>query len=398
MSLVFVLLGIALVVERLAKHALVVRFFARPPRPDTSTAKRISVLQPVVGGDPHLESVLERSLRARSRFERETLWLLDADDARAIELCRGIAARHPELRIELLVLPPPPERASPKMWKLLAGAERATGDVLCVLDDDTALTDGAFERVLPYLDDPGVGLAFGLPYYESFDNLWSSLVACFVNRNSLTTYVPHTFFVEPFTINGMFYVLKRSTYDAIGGFAGLEAWATDDFAVAQHVRKHGWELAQTELCHPIRTHVRSAAQYGRLLQRWFVFPRETLYRGLRARELAVVYLFAFAPAVGPLVFLAGALAAPSVALAWVFAAYVLHDLVLVAHLNATRLARATPVRWFPLVIAADLLLPFQVLFALVAPQRVNWRGNVMRIHRGGTFEYLRRADHREGAA
>ena len=392
-ALAFVVLGALLVVERVVKQILVARFFRRPPPPAGPEPELVSILQPVVSGDPALAAVLERSLRARSRFARETLWLADEDDPAAIALCTELAARHPAANARVLRLPAPPEGASPKMFKLLAGARAAKGDVLCVLDDDTALPDDAFELCLPYLAQPGVGLAFGLPYYESFGGFWSSLVACFVNRNALPTYVPHVAWVDPFTINGMFYVLTRSTYDALGGFEGLERWAADDFAVAQHVRKYGLKLAQTPLLHPIRTHVAGPRHYLRLLQRWFVFPRETLYRGLAWRELAVVYGLAFAPAVGPLVFLAGFALAPSAALALVFALYVLHDVVFVAQMNARWQRRAMPWSRLPLVLVADFLLPFQVLFALLAPQRIDWRGNLMRIHRGGTFEYLRRAEH-----
>src|SRR6185295_8725893 len=111
----------------------------------------------------------------------------------------------------------------------------------------------------------------------------------------------------------------------------------------------------------------------------------------------VVYLLAFAPAIGPLVFLAGALLAPSALLFAVFALYLSYDLFLFAQLNVAYLGRATPWRWLPVVLLADLLLPFQVLVALCSPQRVNWRGNVMQVERGGTFRYLRRAEHQAGA-
>ena len=87
-------------------------------------------------------------------------------------------------------MPPPGERDNPKMVKLIEGARLATGDVFCVLDDDTVLPDGGLEQCLPYVDDPGVGLAFGLPYYVNFSNLWSSLVSYFVDSHSLLTYMP----------------------------------------------------------------------------------------------------------------------------------------------------------------------------------------------------------------
>lgn len=391
MSLVCVIFGALLVLERAWKHALVVRFFrARPAEHTPPPARHVSILQPVVSGDPHLARVLEQTLTARSRHTFEVFWLVDDDDTEALALCRELALRHPEITTEIVLTPRPPERASPKMFKLVQAAPRARGDVLCVLDDDTALPDDAFDECLARLAEPGTGLAFGLPYYTSFENAWSSLVACFVNRNALPTYVPYTFWIEPFTINGMFYVLERATYERIGGFAGLEIYATDDFAVAKHVRAHGLRLAQTRVRHAIRTHVAGPRPYARLLQRWFVFPRETLYRGLAWRELAVVYGLAFAPAVAPLVLLAGLLAAPSTALAVVTALYVLVDLACFAHQDRTYLGGPTPLRAYPLVFVSGLLLPIQILVALVLPQRVNWRGNLMEIHPGGTFDYVRR--------
>ena len=390
MSTVLVVCGLLLVLERLWKHALVVRFFRGRTAPHAAPPRHVSILQPVVSGDPHLESVLERTLVARCRHAREILWLVDDDDTAALELCRALAARHPEVATKIVVTPRPPERASPKMFKLVTAAPRARGDVLCVLDDDTALPDDAFDECLERLAEPGVGLAFGLPYYTSFENAWSSLVACFVNRNALPTYVPYTYWIEPFTINGMFYVLERATYERIGGFAGLEVYATDDFAVAKHVRTHGLRLAQTRVRHAIRTHVAGPRPYARLLQRWFVFPRETLYRGLAWRELAVVYGLAFAPAVAPLVLAAGLACAPSAALASVCALYLAADLACFAHQDRAFLGGPTPLRAYPLVLLSGLLLPFQILVALVLPQRVNWRGNIMEIHRGGTFDYVRR--------
>ena len=51
---------------------------------------------------------------------------------------------------------------------------------------------------MPFLDQPSIGLAFGLPYYCSFETLWSSLVSLFVNDQSLLTYIPYTALTEPF--------------------------------------------------------------------------------------------------------------------------------------------------------------------------------------------------------
>ena len=165
--------------------------------------------------------------------------------------------------------PPPAPDVNPKMLKLIEGAKLAHGGVLVVLDDDTRLPDGGLEQCLPYLRQPHVGLAFGLPYYVSFQNVWSSLIAYFVNSNSLLTYIPYLQLTKPFTINGMFYAIRREVFEQVGGFAGLEGFLADDFAIARRIQAHGYELAQTPLRHAISTHVAGASHYLSLMQRWF---------------------------------------------------------------------------------------------------------------------------------
>jgi hypothetical protein len=33
----------------------------------------------------------------------------------------------------------------------------------------------------------------------------------------------------------------------------------------------------------------------------------------------------------------------------------------------------------------QLVFPFQLLVALLSPQRINWRGNIVQVERGGSF-------------
>ncbi len=162
------------------------------------------------------------------------------------------------------------------------------------------------------------------------------------------------------------------------------------FALARRFRSHAWRLVQTPLRHSQSTHVSRAGAYVRLLQRWFIFPRESLFKKLRWRELAVVHVLALGSALGPLVLPAGALFCPSRQLAALLALYQLHDYAVFAHLNATYLRGATPWRWSWLVVVVDLSLPLQILPALLAPQRIHRRGHIMQIARGGSFRFVKR--------
>ena len=393
MTTLLAAITLALIVFAAWRQWMVVRFFRRTetnPPPQGAPPRLVSILQPILSGDPMLPLTLGHNLAARSAYAREFLWLVDNDDAAGKEICGALIAAHPGVPIRLLLQPAPPQGVNPKTFKLVNGLAAARGDVVCVLDDDTMLPDGGLEQCLPYLDLPGAGLAFGLPYQVNFDNTWSGLIALFVNANSLPTYVPYASLHEPVTINGMFYALRRTVLEAMGGFSGLEPILADDFAVAQRVRSHGLHLVQTPLRHPISTQVPSLRRYLSLMQRWFIFPRESLLRHLPWREQALVYALALAPTLLPLLLLLGLLTWPSALLAALLASYFVVSYAAFLHLDHVYLGHPTPTAWSLLVPVLQLIFPLQILAALLLPQRITWRGHVMQVERGGSFRFVKR--------
>lgn len=386
------LIGLLLLIfsERIIKHLLVIRFFRLAHPKETSSVTLISILQPILSGDPTMPAGLEQNLSMETHYPLEFLWLADEDDEEAKRICRGFIERYPEKRLRLILVPPPGDRQNPKMVKLIAGAREAQGDILCVLDDDTRLPNFSLEICLPYLNQPRVGLAFGLPYYVSFHNIWSSLVAYFVNSHSLMSYVPYAMLTQPFTINGMFYAIRRNVLDNVGGFEGLENILADDFAIAHRMRERGYLLAQTPVRHSISTWVGSARSYFNLIHRWFTFPRESIMHYLKGRERVIFYMFALIPIFFPGLALIVAILSPSLWLMTLL--YFAYDYFIFAHLNLVYLNNASPWAQSYLVILIALFSPLQVLTALLAPQRVIWRGNMMQAEPGGSFRFIRRRE------
>jgi ceramide glucosyltransferase len=377
-----------LLFDKLLKHALIVHFLRRRAVAVKRAPELVSILQPILSGDPTLRAGLEHNLRTDHGGPVEFIWLVDNTDAVGLRLCRELIAAYPDVAIRLEVLPPPPAGRSPKLVKLSAGLAVAHGTVYCVLDDDTMLPTGGLRTACAALTNPAVGVACGLPYYVSFGNFWSACVATFVNSHSLATYIPYTYCVPPFTLNGMFYVFRRDVYETLTPLREIEHWLADDFAVAQHFRAAGYRIAQTTVCHAISTHVRDGGAYARLLQRWFIFPRESILRALPPRDAAVSLVSALLPALGPMAFAALLVLAPA---AWPLAlAYVGLHWFSWAHLNARYLERATPWTYAWLVLVVQLLLPVQLLAAFLAPQRIVWRGHRMHILPGGGFRLVQR--------
>ncbi|HEV2583792.1 MAG TPA: glycosyltransferase, partial [Ktedonobacteraceae bacterium] len=386
LGLAFALL---MLTERAWKYRMVERFFRQPIPDPIADPTLVSILQPVLSGDATLAACLERSLQLKSRYPLEVIWLADEDDSEGQRICRELMGRYPERDARLIALPPPQEGQNPKTVKLIAGAKVARGEVICVLDDDTMLPDNGLENCLPFLDQPGVGLSFGLPYYVNFASTWSSLVSCFVNSNSLLTYIPYTALTQPFTINGMFYTMRRETLASVGGFEAIERVFADDFAVAWLLRSHGYQLAQSPLLHGISTTVGGPRHYLSLMRRWFVLPRESLLRHLGWYDRTIIYLLGLVPAFFPLLLVLSLLLRPSrrkLGFALLYSGY---SFSIFARLNARYLRNATPwskVWWIPVV---QLIFPAQLLIALLSPQHINWRGNIIQVERGGEFHFIR---------
>lgn len=376
--------------ERVWKQWMVARFFERPLPVAQQSPKLVSIIQPILSGDPTLTSCLENSLKLTCKSALEFIWLVDQEDREGRRICQELSAQYPHCQIHLTIVPQAPVDTNPKTFKLIEGRKVAQGDVICVLDDDTMLPVDGLDVTLSFLDQPDIGLAFGLPYYVNFSNAWSSMVSAFVNSNSLLSYIPYLAFTEPFTINGMFYALKSEILDKMGGFEAMKQILADDFAIAHLCHTYGYKLAQTPVCHGISTQVQDAKHYTSLLQRWFIFPRESILRHVSPFDQAILFIIGVLPTLFPLLLLLSLLFRPG----WTKFMYTLLyfgcSLTIIEHLNKAYLHRSTPLEkrwWIPVML---VLIPIQILIALLSPQRVNWRGHIVQVERGGGFKYIQR--------
>jgi ceramide glucosyltransferase len=392
MDLLAIAIGLLFLLERVGKYLIIEHFFdresAQPDPPQLGSSA--SIIQPILSGDPTLWDCLERNLQMKSRHSIEFIWAIDDDDPDALVGCQDLVSRYPQVKIELLSLPPSPPLVSPKTFKLIAGIERAHGEIIAFLDDDTILNDGDLDRAIPYLERPEIGAAFGLPYYINFSNVWSTLVACVVNSSSLLTYIPYTFITEPFTINGMFYVMKREVLEQIGGFTGLESAIADDFAIAHHIRSHGYKLAQTPVCHGISTQIRDAKHYFNLLNRWFIFPQVSILKSVTVWELVVFYCTALIPTMVPLIIVVYLAIFPSIYTTVYGAVYFAINAYILTQFNRKYLNGATPEHLIFLLTIVQIIMPFHIIVALLSPKKIDWRGNILNLKSDGSFEFIER--------
>lgn len=367
-------LAILLFKARFARRAL-----RQPPATGTVDFAQITVVQPILSGDPALASVLESNLLSlvAARF----LWLIDKDDPEAAVVTARLQARYPQRAIEIIAFDAAPEGINPKLFKLEQARPTIGTPYLLVLDDDAHLTAPALQQMMLALDDHS--LVTALPWYRAAGNRSSALLAQFVNDNSALTYLPLLPFTQPLTLNGMCYVISSTTLAQTGGFAPILRHLTDDLALATHLTRHHVRLVQSVAPVCVQTSIVDAGAYFRQMHRWFLFA--TLL--LREKRWSVKLLIALLQGVHPVLLWAMIIQASS---GGIVGGSVLVISVLLRLIILRRIQRAVsptiPLR--PgLSLLSELLQPVHLLHALIN-RTICWRSRRYRVYDNDRFSSL----------
>ncbi len=371
---------------QLALKALLASRYARRTRHFTATsasaATPVSILQPILSGDPQLASTLESNLHTFP--SAHFLWLIDENDPEATLICETLASRFPAQPIRILRCTPPAQGINPKAHKLALALPLVTTPLFVVLDDDTSLTPNGLSALIAGLDS-GATLATGLPRYHAADGRFSAWLAEFVNSAVVLTYLPALAVSPPVSIHGMCYALRTTDARRLNVFETIARALTDDLALALELQRHGLKIHQTIEPHDIATSVPSFSALLHILHRWFLFTRLLL----TACPLSQKIGFSAAYALPPLLLIA------LIALAFTSwpAALVLTTTLLLRELLLTTITRqflglSTSSRRKP--IASALLEVAQPAFLAAACLRttIRWRTRTIRVRSVTDFEYL----------
>ena len=338
----------------------------------------LTILQPILSGDPLLESCLVHNLKTVSK-EVQFIYLIDEDDGVALELTKRLAEAYSS--VKLVVCPSVPQNLNPKVFKLAYGFPYVTTSLLAVLDDDTCLSADSLQQAQKYLND--AELYTGLPHYAPGKNFWSSLLAHFVNNNSVLTYLPILAFTRAFSLNGMFYVLKRETLVNIGGFEAVQHQLTDDYAVAKLIREHRGTIVQGITTQSVQTTVKDFRHYVRLMHRWFLFASWQINEQKnRLKVLLLVFLV-----VPTLLFFLSLVSLLTSSLGIGVLLVVMLIRFLILKNIQEKILGYTVGFSFILSTLSECLQPFHMLHAVLIKQ-ITWRKRRIGIEPDGRFSYL----------
>ena len=375
MKLIFIIIAVAYLLLFLVRWLLSLIYYKKGKSDVTDFPEELfTVVQPILSGDPRLESDLRANLQQTKTVE--FYWLIDQSDTEAQRVANKIC--QDELfsqRIRIFLIEDVPQGINPKSYKIEQVVEDLTRPYLIVLDDDSVIDFSKMGELTTYLGQEVI--LTGIPYNQERSNFWSKLVAAFVNGNSLITYFTMAQVEANHSINGMFYILPVELAKDQGIFTAIKDYLCDDLAVADFLRSKGVSIIQTRVTCNVRTTIKDAKQYLLQMKRWLLFSSIYLKKHLDFKVFTLIGLTSFLPL--PIILLTLFLGWPYLLVALVL---LLIKAIWMLLYRQSILMNQLHLDEVLYEVLNDFLLPWLFLYVLLTPPVINWRGRKIRVTDG----------------
>lgn len=375
MKLIFIIIAVAYLLLFLVRWLLSLIYYKKGKSDVTDFPENLfTVVQPILSGDPRLESDLRANLQQTKTVE--FYWLIDQSDTEAQRVANKIC--QDELfsqRIRIFLIEDVPQGINPKSYKIEQVVEDLTRPYLIVLDDDSVIDFSKMGELTAYLGQEVI--LTGIPYNQERSNFWSKLVAAFVNGNSFITYFTMAEVEANHSINGMFYILPVELAKDQGLFTAIKDYLCDDLAVADFLRSKGVSIIQTRVTCNVRTTIKDAKQYLLQMKRWLLFSSIYLKKHLDFKVFTLIGLTSFLPL--PIILLTLFLGWPYLLVALVL---LLIKAIWMLLYRQSILMNQLHLDEVLYEVLNDFLLPWLFLYVLLTPPVINWRGRKIRVTDG----------------
>lgn len=243
-GLVLCALAAAYAMTALAAILLAARHRHTPPCSDARSCPPVSVLKPLHGAEPRLYENL-RSFCVQDHPSFQVLFgVRDANDA-AIPVVHRLQREFPHLDLQLIVEARIHGR-NRKVSNLMNIGQRAIHPLLVIADSDIAVGPDYLRSVCAPLAQPATGIVTCIYRARPLAGIWPRLGALFIDewfRPSVQ--VAHLLGSRSFAF-GATIALRRTTLDAIGGFAAIRDELADDYRLGELTRSRGLQTVLSD--------------------------------------------------------------------------------------------------------------------------------------------------------
>ncbi len=325
----------------------------------------VSLLKPLHGAEIQLEANLE-SFFAQDYPSFEVILAVDREDDAALPIARRVMERHPERPSQVIVHGDPPW-PNPPAYSFFNMVKVARAEILVTSDSDVMVERDYLRQIVPPLLHKNTGMLTCVYRGLNAGGFWSLMDAMGMSVE-MTAGVMIANWMEGMKFGlGPTIVVRRDALDAIGGYATVGDYFSNDFVIGEFIAAKGFDIA---LSRHIISHVVPPMTFKRMWERqvrWAGGTRRSRPKG----HFGTVFVFAM-PA-GILAAIAGIMMGHPIigaaALGWAVLNRVIESLAIGWGITRDRECLRRP--W--LYPVRDLL-GFAVWVASYLQRRMTWRG------------------------
>ena len=214
---------------------------SRATIPDAPPAGRVSILVPGKDEETNIGAALE-TLIAQDYPDIEIIMIDDRSRDRTAAIVRELAASDPRLRLVQVKELPPGWFGKPHAMQ--TGAAQATGEWLLFVDADCRQAPHSVRAAVNFLSSRSGDMLSLWPVLE-MHGFWENAVQP-VAGSVLVAWFRPSWVNDPKRraafANGQYILIRRSVFEALGGFEAVRNEVVEDIALARVVKQRGYRL------------------------------------------------------------------------------------------------------------------------------------------------------------
>lgn len=234
---------------------------------------KLSVIVPARNESANIVRCLS-SLAVQDYPDFEVIVVDDRSEDDTYALCQQLARQYPRLRVVSGV--DLPQGWQGKNWANQQGVEVATGDVLVFTDADTAFHPACLRQSVQHLLNSGKEALTLAPLLECL-TFWEKVYQP-AQIFFLLMFSPGFLTQNPKSkaslVNGQFIMVKRPTYERLGGHQAIKSKVVDDKAIGDLYKSQGHVIGIAVATHLFRC--RMYTSFSEILNGW----SKNMYLGL----------------------------------------------------------------------------------------------------------------------
>jgi ceramide glucosyltransferase len=239
----------------------------------------LSLLKPLHGADPGLESYLE-TFFVQDYPEYEILFCARSAQDKGLKLAREVAARHPRIPVKFLATGGEPDYINAKVASLERMEAAAAHGILVISDSDVRVEPDYLRAVaMPFRDAKVGGMCCPYRGVAAEGGLWARLEAVGMTvEMTAGVLVARSMEGMQFTL-GPTMAFRRETIRRMGGFKVTADYCADDFVLGNETHRLG---ERVELSHHAIDHMVINSSFAASMQhqvRWMKSTRFSRPKG-----------------------------------------------------------------------------------------------------------------------